>query len=65
VLTDENDQIADSNVLAEFTDGTGGTFFPNNNDLTEGLRRIASPPEFVYQLGFSPQDLGETASIMS
>jgi VWFA-related protein len=59
VLTDENDQIADSNVLAEFTDGTGGTFFHNNNDLTEGLRRIASPPEFVYQLGFSPQDLRE------
>ena len=59
VLTDENDQIADSNVLAEFTDGTGGTFFHNNNDLTEGLRRIASPPEFVYQLGFSPQDLQE------
>jgi VWFA-related protein len=59
VLTDENDQIADSNVLSEFTDGTGGTFFHNNNDLTEGLRRIASPPEFVYQLGFSPQDLRE------
>jgi hypothetical protein len=59
VLTDENDQIADSNVLAEFTDGTGGTFFHNNNDLTEGLRRIALPPEFVYQLGFSPQDLRE------
>ena len=59
VLTDENDQIADSNVLAEFTDGTGGTFFHNNNDLPEGLRRIASPPEFVYQLGFSPQDLRE------
>jgi VWFA-related protein len=59
VLTDENDQIADSNVLAEFTDGTGGTFFHNNNDLTEGFRRIASPPEFVYQLGFSPQDLRE------
>ena len=59
VLTDENDQIADSNVLSEFTDGTGGTFFHNNNDLTEGLRRIASPPEFVYQLGFSPQDLQE------
>ena len=59
VLTDENDQIADSNVLAEFTDGTGGTFFHNNNDLTEGFRRIASPPEFVYQLGFSPQDLQE------
>ena len=59
LVTDENHQIADSNVLSEFTDGTGGTFFHNNNDLAEGLRRIASLPEFVYQLGFSPQDLQE------
>ena len=59
VYTDENSQVADDNVLSEFTDATGGTFFHNNNDLTEGLRRIASPPEFVYQLGFSPQDLRE------
>jgi len=59
VLTDENDQTADSNVLSEFADATGGAFFHNNNDLTDGLRRIASPPEFVYQLGFSPQDLQE------
>ena len=27
--------------------------------MTEGLRRIASPPEFIYQLGFSPEDLKE------
>jgi VWFA-related protein len=59
VLTDENDQIADYNVLSEFADGTGGTFFRNNNNLLEGLRRIASPPEFVYQLGFSPENLQE------
>src|ERR1700722_6817629 len=59
VYTDENSQVADDNVLSEFTDATGGTFFHNNNDLTEGLRRVASPPEFVYQLGFSPQDLRE------
>src|SRR6202166_4796272 len=57
VYTDENSQVADDNVLSEFADGTGGTFFHNNNDLTEGLRRIASPPEFIYQLGFSPEDL--------
>jgi VWFA-related protein len=59
VYTDENSQVADDNVLSEFADGTGGTFFHNNNDLTEGLRRIASPPEFIYQLGFSPEDLKE------
>ncbi|MDQ1406760.1 MAG: hypothetical protein QOG55_2389 [Acidobacteriaceae bacterium] len=59
VYTDQNSQLADDNVLSEFADGTGGTFFHNNNELTEGLRRIASPPEFLYQLGFSPQDLKE------
>ena len=38
-------------------DGTGGIFFDNNNDFDEGFRRTADPPEFVYMLGFSPQNL--------
>ena len=58
VYTEEN-QIADENVLSEFADGTGGNFFHNNNDLDEGLHRVASPPEFIYQLGFYPKDLQE------
>ena len=44
-------------VLAELADGTGGTFFHNNNDLNEGFRRIAAAPEYSYLLGFSPQNL--------
>jgi VWFA-related protein len=59
VLTDDNDNIADYNVLSVFADGTGGTFFHNNNNLVEGLRRVGAPPEFVYQLGFSPENLQE------
>jgi VWFA-related protein len=58
VYTDEND-IFDSNVLSEFADATGGIFFHNNNDLNEGLRRAVSAPEYVYELGFSPNDLKE------
>jgi VWFA-related protein len=58
VYTEES-EIADENVLSEFADGTGGNFFHNNNDLDEGLRRVAFPPEFVYQLGFYPKDLQE------
>lgn len=42
-----------ADVLAELADGTGGTFFQNNNDLLAGLNRIAGVPEFVYLLGFS------------
>src|SRR5262249_29156549 len=37
--------------------GTGGTFFQNNNDFNEGFERLAAPPEFVYILGFAPQNL--------
>ena len=48
---------AEEDVLAELADGTGGAFFHNNNDLVEGFRRVAARPEFVYVLGFSPQNL--------
>ncbi len=49
--------LANSDVLAELADGTGGTFFQNNNDLNAGFKRIAAAPEYVYMLGFSPQNL--------
>ncbi len=48
---------ADADVMAEFADGTGGTFFQNSNDLEEGLRRGASIPEYSYVLAFTPQNL--------
>ena len=48
---------AQSDVLAELAAGTGGSFFQNNNDLGEGYRRLASAPEYLYLLGFSPQNL--------
>lgn len=44
-------------VLAELASGTGGTFFHNDNDLKQGLNLLAARPEYVYVLGFSPQDL--------
>ncbi len=51
----ESDTVQ-TNVLAELADGTGGTFFQNNNDLDAGLKRVAAVPEYVYLLGFSPQN---------
>ncbi len=48
---------ADSDVMAVLADGTGGTFFQNNNDLDEGLRRVSTAPEYYYVLGFTPQNL--------
>jgi VWFA-related protein len=52
----EGDTAA-SDVMAELAEGTGGTFFHNNNDLLQGFQRVAAAPEFIYLLGFSPQNL--------
>jgi VWFA-related protein len=52
----END-TANGDVLATFALGTGGNFFQNNNDLAEGFRKVAAVPEYIYLLGFSPQNL--------
>src|ERR1039458_10265632 len=49
--------IARSNILAELAAGTGGTFYQNSNDVDEGFRRLAAAPEYIYLLGFSPQNL--------
>jgi VWFA-related protein len=48
---------ADSDVMAELADATGGAFIHNSNDFAEGFRRIAAQPEFIYVLGFAPQNL--------
>jgi hypothetical protein len=48
---------AEAGVLAELAEGTGGRFVQSTNDAAGGLRQIASPPEYIYLLGFSPKDL--------
>jgi VWFA-related protein len=49
--------IAEEGILGELADATGGRYFHNNNDLKAGFAQIAAAPEFVYVLGFSPQNL--------
>jgi VWFA-related protein len=49
--------IADDDIMAELSAATGGSFAHNTNDLAGGLKQIAAQPEFIYVLGFSPQDL--------
>ncbi len=46
-----------SDLLAEFAAATGGTFFHNDNGIADGLQQLASRPEYVYVLGFSPDNL--------
>jgi VWFA-related protein len=49
--------LRQADILAEMADGTGGTYFHNNNDLKKGLNLSAARPEYVYVLGFSPEAL--------
>ncbi len=44
-------------LLGELASGTGGTFFHNDNALAEGLEELAARPEYVYVLGYSPDNL--------
>ncbi|HEY1578895.1 MAG TPA: VWA domain-containing protein [Terracidiphilus sp.] len=41
------------NALAEIANGTGGTFFHNNNDLAGGLKTLVAPPQYLYLLQIS------------
>lgn len=40
-------------VMAEFANGTGGTFFHNSNDLEGGFKNLTQTPEYVYLLEIS------------
>jgi len=57
VLLASQSASAESDILSVLAYSTGGTFFQSNNDMNEGFRRGAQPPEFSYVLGFTPQNL--------
>jgi len=60
ILKQQYDRLsahAQSDVLAEMADGTGGSFFENNNDLDQGMRQLAGAPEYHYVIAFAPQNL--------
>jgi VWFA-related protein len=46
--------IMATDVVANMADGTGGTFYQGTNDYDEAFARVASTPDYVYVLGFSP-----------
>lgn len=47
----------DEDVMAEFADGTGGTYFHDSNDLEGGFQRLAAAPEYLYLLEFSLENV--------
>ena len=44
------------------TDGTGGTYIRDANDLNGAMERLAATPKYIYVLGFSPQGIKEDGS---
>jgi VWFA-related protein len=44
-----------SDVLLDLSNGTGGFYFHNNNDLDKGFRSTATVPEVSYLLAFNPE----------
>ncbi len=50
-------ELANQDILQELAGDTGGTFFHNSNDFYSGLKQIATQPEYIYVLGFAPQNL--------
>ena len=51
-----------ANVLEELAGNTGGRYFHDDNGLKEGINQLAARPEYLYVLGFSPQDLKNDGS---
>lgn len=50
-------EFLQNDILAELSDGTGGFFFHNRNDIDQGLLQAAAEPGVSYVLGFAPQNL--------
>lgn len=53
---------ASENAMAELSNGTGGTYFHNSNDLLGGLKSLAAAPEYVYWLAISLKDVKANGS---
>ena len=51
------------NVMAELADGTGGTFFHNNNDLETGLKELSERPQCLYLLELPIGDVKRNGSL--
>ncbi len=53
---DSFENLAQGMMLDDLAHSTGGNT-SSDNDLLGGFKRLATPPEYVYYLGFYPKDL--------
>lgn len=49
--------LANMDIMEELAEDTGGAFFHDNNDFFAGLKLVATQPEYIYVLGFAPQNI--------
>jgi VWFA-related protein len=61
-VTNEIESRGFHGFQAQITDGTGGRFISNSNDLDDSIRRLAATPRYIYVLGFSPPALKQDGS---
>jgi VWFA-related protein len=50
-------EAAQSEILWQLANSTGGKFIYNTNDLGGAFERLVEAPDVTYLLGFSPEDL--------
>jgi len=53
----QQEALAQEDVLENLAHSTGGEWFHASNDLGEGFKRLATAPEFIYVLAFTPENL--------
>lgn len=56
-MIEEQRLAAENDVLLNLAMDTGGTYFHNRNDLSNGLGEMAAVPEVSYLIGFTPSKL--------
>jgi VWFA-related protein len=62
-LQDRSDSMRQNKqVMAELADGTGGTFFRNNNDLQGGMKALVAGPEYKYLLELPLNDVKQNGT---
>jgi VWFA-related protein len=55
-------RLAGAETLRTIADSTGGTAIENSTDFLGAVRRLATPLEYRYILGFTPRDLAADGS---
>lgn len=57
IRAEQTEADAKQDLLAEVAANTGGRFFHNDNNIEEGIQQLAARPDYMYVLGFSPDNL--------